>query len=38
MLIRKKKFIAIVLDLKHETFVVHIAASSINLDNKIYSL
>lgn len=36
MLIEKKEFIKVVLDLKHKVFVVHIAALSSDLDNSMY--
>ena len=37
-LIGKKEFVAATLDLKHEAFIVHIAALSVNLGNEMYPL
>ena len=37
-LIEKKMFAAAVLDSEHETFIVHVAAFSVNLDDKVHPL
>ena len=36
MLIEKKEFATIALDLKYETFIVHVATLSVDLGNKMY--
>ena len=37
-LIKKKKFVVAIFNLKYEAFVVHVATLSVNLGDKIYLL